>query len=39
MKQIRIVGFICKAKDLPSRLREELEKAEKELRQYKQKSA
>ena len=39
MKQIRIVGFICKAKDLPSRLREELEKAERKLKQYEKKSA
>lgn len=34
MKQIRLVAFICKAKDLPSRLEEELKKAEKELKKH-----
>jgi hypothetical protein len=29
MKQIRLIGFICKAKDLTTRLNEEWEKLEK----------
>ena len=29
MKQIRLIGFICKAEDLPKRLNEEWEKLEK----------
>lgn len=36
MKQIRLVGFICKAKDLNIRLKEEWEKAEK-IKQDKEK--
>lgn len=35
MKQIRLVTFICKAKDLPSRLEEELKKAEKKMQESK----
>lgn len=35
MKQIRIVAFTCKAKDLPSKLQEEWKKAEKELKKSK----
>lgn len=39
MKKIRLVAFTCKAKDLPTRLKEEWEKAEKELKKQKEKSA
>jgi len=36
MKQIRLIGFICKAKDLKIRLNEEWERAEK-IKQDKEK--
>jgi len=39
MKQIRIGGFICKAKEMPSYMKRFLEKAEEKLEQYKKKSA
>ncbi|GFN37213.1 hypothetical protein TXYLGN1_30000 [Tepidimicrobium xylanilyticum] len=39
MRQIRIGGFICKAKDMPSCMREFIKKVEKELKHYKKKSA
>ncbi len=39
MKQIRIGGFVCKAKDMPSYMARFLEKAERELKQYKKKLA
>lgn len=39
MKQIRIGGFVCKAKDMPSYMARFLRKAEKKLEQYKKKSA
>lgn len=35
MKQIRLVTFICKAKDLPSRLEEELKKVEVKMKEHK----
>jgi hypothetical protein len=35
MKQIRLVAFTCKAKDLPSKLQEELKKAEKKMQESK----
>ncbi len=35
MKQIRLVAFTCKAKDLPSKLQEELEKVEKKIQESK----
>lgn len=35
MKQIRIGGFVCKAKDMPSKMKEFIKKAEKELKQVK----
>lgn len=39
MKQVRLVGFICKAKDLPFRLREEWEKVEKIKKEQEKRSA
>jgi len=35
MRQIRIVGFTCKAKELLSRLQEEWEKAEEKMKDLK----
>lgn len=39
MKQIRIGGFICKAKDMPSEMERFIKKAEKRLSQSNKKSA
>ena len=39
MKQIRIGGFVCIAKDMPSKMQEFIKKAEKELEQHRKKSA
>lgn len=39
MKQIRFIGFICKAKDLKTRLNEEWEKAEKRKQDKEKKTA
>lgn len=35
MKQIRLVAFMCKVKDLPSRLKEELKKVEVKMKEHK----